>query len=320
VATSSFEARTASGVRAFDPGTLVVPSSADPARMTAARQWIAEAASSARLGVDIIRSGLAESGVDLGSSTFVPLTRPRIALITGAGASSTDAGEVWHFFDARLGIPVTLVGTDVVGRTDLSAYNVIIIAGSAPATIDSAGRAAMVEWVGRGNTLIATEQGAEWAIAARLSSAVVKRQPSRRDSALVLAYDLEDKYRGARATPGAIVEAKLDLTHPLAFGYRSATLPSFKSTGIVFEVPRSPFAMPMRLSERPLLSGYLHRDAARHLSGGGSIVVSAVRDGRSIVLSDNPVFRGFWRGTERLLVNAVFFGPVIRASSLRTGD
>lgn len=320
VATSRFEAQTASGVRALEPGTLIVPPSADRARMAVARQWLAEAASSDRLGVEVIRSGLASSGVDLGSPAFVPLTKPRIALITGTGASSTDAGEVWHFFDARLGIPVTLLGTDVVGRVDLSAFNAIIIAGSSPSTIDSTGRVALAEWMGRGNTMIATEQAAEWAIGARLTSAIVKRQPPRRDSALVLPYDLEDEYRGARATPGAIVEAQLDLTHPLAFGYRSATIPSFKSTGIVFEVPRSPFAMPMRLADRPLLSGYLHRDAARHLSGGGTLVVSAVREGRSIVMSDNPVFRGFWRGTERLLVNAVFFGPVIRASSLRTGE
>jgi hypothetical protein len=320
VATSRFEARTSTGVRAFDPGTILVPPSADPGRMALARQWLAHAASSFGLGVEVISSGLAASGVDLGSSSFVPLTKPRIALVTGVGASTTDAGEVWHLFDARLGIPVALIGTDVVGRSDLSAFNVMIIAGSAPSPIDSAGRAALAEWVGRGNTLIATEQGAEWAIGAKLSSAVVKRQPSRRDSALVLPYDVEDKYRGARSMPGAIVEVQLDLSHPLSFGYRSPAIPSFKSTGIVFDVPRSPFAMPMRLSERPLLSGYLHRDAARHISGGGSIIVSAVRDGRSIVMSDNPVFRGFWRGTERLLVNAVFFGPVIRASSLRTGE
>lgn len=320
VATSRFEAQTVSGVRAFEPGTLVVPPSAAPAQMKIARQWLTEAASSVGLGVEVIRSGLASRGVDLGSPTFVPVTKPRIALITGTGASSTDAGEVWHFLDARLGIPVTLLGTDVVGRAELSAFNAIIIAGSSPSTIDSGGRAALAEWVGRGNTLIATEQAAEWAIGARLSSAVVKRQLPRRDSALVLPYELEDEYRGARATPGAIVEAKLDLTHPLAFGFRTATIPSFKSTGIVFEVPRSPFAMPMRLTERPLLSGYLHLDAARQISGGGTIVVSAVRDGRSIVMSDNPVFRGFWRGTERLLVNALFFGPVIRASSLRTGE
>lgn len=320
VATSAFEARTASGVRRFAPGTLLIPTPAGADRIAVVRSLLAWSDANGGPDVDVLRSGLAVSGVDLGSSSFVTLTTPRIALVTGPGVSVTDAGEVWHLFDARLKIPVVLLGADQLGRADLSVLNVIIIAGSAPSTVDSAGRAALTDWVGRGNTLIATEQASEWTIGARLSSAVIKRPPTRRDSAVVLSYDQEQAYRGARAMPGAIVEARLDLTHPLVFGLRSETMPVFKSTGIVFDVPRSPFALPARLAERPLLSGYAHLETIRHISGGGVIVVSSVRDGRSIVMADNPVFRGFWRGTERLLVNAVFFGPTIRASSLRPGD
>jgi hypothetical protein len=34
--------------------------------------------------------------------------------------------------------------------------------------------------------------------------------------------------------------------------------------------------------------------------------------GRLIQFAINPNFRGFWRGTERLMGNAVLFGPLIR--------
>jgi hypothetical protein len=30
--------------------------------------------------------------------------------------------------------------------------------------------------------------------------------------------------------------------------------------------------------------------------------------GRVVVLADDPAFRAFWHGTERLLLNAIFFG------------
>ena len=42
----------------------------------------------------------------------------------------------------------------------------------------------------------------------------------------------------------------------------------------------------------------------------GSIVVLSRGRGRVIVMADNPVFRAYWRGTERLLLNAIFFGPL----------
>ncbi len=320
VATVAFEPMTTTGKKRFEPGTLIVSHTPDAPWLESAKRIVAEASAQDALEAVSIRSGLASSGVDLGSSSFVPLSLPRIALLTGPGASSTDAGEVWHFFDARLRIPITLIGAESLGRTDLNAFNVVIMAGGSFGTIDSIGRSVLSDWVGRGNTLIATEQAAEWAIGAKLSFAVVKRPAARRDSALVLPYGSEESFRGARATPGAIVEANLDLTHPLSFGLGTSTMPLFKSTNIVFDVPRAPFALPLRFSDRPLLAGYLHADAIRHVSEGGSLVVSTIREGRSIVLSDNPVFRGYWRGTERLLANAVFFGPVIRSSSTRPGD
>jgi hypothetical protein len=31
--------------------------------------------------------------------------------------------------------------------------------------------------------------------------------------------------------------------------------------------------------------------------------------GRVIVFADNPVYRGFWRGTAKLLTNAILLGP-----------
>ncbi|MEK6649835.1 MAG: M14 family metallopeptidase [Bacteroidota bacterium] len=320
VSVKPFESRTAEGVRSFAPGSIVVPVISQVDRSAILQSILQEAAAQDGIIVEQLTTGLSGSGIDLGSSNLIPVPLPRIALLAGAGASGTDAGEVWHLLDERLRIPVTLLEPDALGRVDLHAFNVLIMAGGSFATIDSAGRAAAQEWTGRGNTLIATEQAAEWAIANRLATAAVKRPlPSRKDSALILPYADEESYRSARAMPGAIVQAQLDLTHPLTFGYRSATISLFKSTPLVFDVPKSPFALPVQFGTDPLVSGYIHEDVLKNISGGGSVVVSAVRSGRSILLSDNPAFRGFWYGTNHLLLNAVFFGPVIRASSARPG-
>jgi len=34
--------------------------------------------------------------------------------------------------------------------------------------------------------------------------------------------------------------------------------------------------------------------------------------GRVVFFTDNPVFRGHWLGTEKLLANAIFFNPLVK--------
>jgi len=40
-------------------------------------------------------------------------------------------------------------------------------------------------------------------------------------------------------------------------------------------------------------------------------VVSGIGSGKVINLADNPNFRAFWFGTNKLFANAIFFGSII---------
>ena len=51
-------------------------------------------------------------------------------MFVGDGASSSDAGEIWHMLDTRYNIPVTMVTAQRFGNVNLNKYNVLIIAGS----------------------------------------------------------------------------------------------------------------------------------------------------------------------------------------------
>ena len=48
-------------------------------------------------------------------------------MLVGEGFSPTDAGEVWHLFDTRFNIPLTLIPVDVFNRSSITRYNTIII-------------------------------------------------------------------------------------------------------------------------------------------------------------------------------------------------
>ncbi len=48
------------------------------------------------------------------------------------------------------------------------------------------------------------------------------------------------------------------------------------------------------------------------MSKSASIVVSKLGKGRVVMFADNPNFRGSWYGTNKLFMNAVFFGSLIK--------
>jgi hypothetical protein len=69
-----------------------------------------------------------------------------------------------------------------------------------------------------------------------------------------------------------------------------------------------------------LLSGYVTKPKLKELAGSPSIVVNAIGSGKVILMTDNPNFRGFWFGTNRLFINAVFLGKIISPASGQVED
>lgn len=121
---------------------------------------------------------------------------------------------------------------------------------------------------------------------------------------------------GGAVLGGAIFQAKADLTHPLLFGYQQSILPVFR-TGINFmAVGKNPYATPLAYTEKPLLSGYINAKNLQDAANGASIVVSNSGRGQVICFADNPVFRGFWFGGNKILANAIFFGSTIDRRSM----
>jgi len=89
---------------------------------------------------------------------------------------------------------------------------------------------------------------------------------------------------------------------------------------LFLESSTNPVATPVRYTQNPLVSGYLNLQQKKRVAGSAAVVVSALQSGRVIVMSDNPNFRAFWFGTNRLFLNSIFFGSVISASSARTEE
>jgi len=321
VATKPFEVVTTEGKRSFDYGTILVPVGIQKDQADTLEKVLDTVTQEDGVHIYALSTGLSASGIDLGSSSFESLQLPKVMLLVGSGVSSTDAGQAWHLLDQRFDMEVSLVEASRLGRTDLGQYNVIVlVSGSYPA--DSANVASLRQWVENGGTLVTMENACEWAVGNRLATGKFRRtDASRRDTVTSRrAYADEWKYSGARRMPGAIFELSIDRTHPVFYGFDGDKLSIFRGTTIFMEPSANPYATPAVYTQQPLLSGYLHPDFEKPIKNSAAVVVSGLRSGRTILMTDDPNFRAFWYGTSKMFLNALFFGQIIRSSSARSGE
>ncbi len=126
-----------------------------------------------------------------------------------------------------------------------------------------------------------------------------------------LPYDQLEQDRAAKLISGAIFEVEIDVTHPLAYGYRRPILPVFRNREVFLAPERDPYVTVAAYSQEPLLSGYVSSENLARLRGTPAL--TARRQGRGVIvrMADDPSFRAFWYGTDKLLMNAIFFSPVL---------
>ena len=318
VATRPFEGTTPNGKQRFESGTIMVPLGIQRDKAELIAKTFQTIAQDDGVHCTTISTGMSMEGSDLGSSSFEALQMPRVMLVVGQGVSSTDIGEAWHLLDQRFAMEISLIETQSIGRADLGRYTTIVMAGGSYTSIDSAGMASLRRWIENGGTLVAMEQAVEWAVNNRLATARFRRFDRSRSDSLAQRrpYADEQRYSGALNLDGAIFDALADRTHPLLFGFDDDRLPLFRGNTIFMEPSRNPYATPLVYTRSPLLSGYIHRDVEPFLRNSAAIVVSGLRSGRVILMTDNPNFRAFWFGTNKLFLNSVFFGSILRQGSM----
>lgn len=272
-------------------------------------------------GIDVIAvsSGSVEEGLMLGSrSAYSTLSKPEVLLLVDGGVNYLDAGEVWHLLDQRFDMPLTKMELQDVSRANLDRYNVIVMVDGNYAGLGSAGVEKIKDWMGYGKTLITSKRAATWASTNGLAQLKVRpnKLGATGDRTKRRPYEMASRDGGGRVLGGSIFATTADLTHPLLYGYNRPGMPVFRRGTLLFETTDNDYASPLIYTDDPLLSGYVPRGFAEQAAGAAAIVVSGARGGRTICFADNPNFRAFWYGTNRLFLNAIFFGDVISGSTI----
>jgi hypothetical protein len=178
---------------------------------------------------------------------------------------------------------------------------------------------ALRTWVEDGNTLITIRGATEWAVENGLVDDPALTGDAAADTAATEAdgeverydYGRAEEIEGAKRIGGSIYEVDLDRTHPLAFGITQEEFPVYRDHRIFLPPTDNPYSTVARYTDEPRLSGYVSEENLDEIRGSASLAVDDLGSGRVVLFVDNPNFRGFWYGTNKLFFNALFFGNTI---------
>ena len=297
--------------RDFSKGAIVIPMALEqPANLL---EIVAMKAKELNIDLYNVASGLTAKGIDLGSRQFAPVNLPKVLLIGGKGTSQYEVGEIWHYFDTRLGLPATLLDLSDLNDRDISDYTHIVFASGSYTSVNDETKAAMKEWVKKGGVLIGQKSAVRWFSKNKwIDNEVLSK--SKVDEAFStdgLGFGDKNALAAKKLIAGSVYRADVDLTHPLMFGFEDTKLPLFKTNNMVVKAADDTFNEVATYQEKPLVAGYTADELQKLISKTTAIVVKPVGQGVVIGFVDNIHFRGYWDGTSKLMANSLYMSPLM---------
>jgi len=276
-------------------------------------EWVKEASAEYAVKAYPVQSGMTINGNGLGSRSFQTLIKPSAMMIVGGTVNSYEAGEVWHLFENRMTMPLVKVPESRFYLTDIYRYNVIIMVSGNYRLLNKKQKERLKQWVSDGNTLITTGKASDWAIKQKVAEeSLIVRKPDSVSNGTRSSYE---SARGAiqkHNIGGSIFEIDLDLSHPIGYGYQDNNIPVYKNNRVWIAPSKNRFSTVGKYGKDPHVDGYISKENLEIMKEAASIVVSKRGKGRVVLFADNPNFRGAWYGTNKLFMNAVFFGHLIK--------
>jgi hypothetical protein len=272
------------------------------------------------------------------------LVRPRVAVLGDEGVSQTGFGALWWSLDRRFGVDFTHVGWNALAGGDLSRWNVLVLPDASPAMLaqrlGKGGTDRLREWVRAGGTLVTMARASAWAAredvaltSARVvgepkgdsaraggaagAAAPAGARPTPADSAAPRAAELlAATSPGATADvpaplPGSHFDAVLDRTHWLTAGYDVPRLTALVAEGPYLKLSKEG----TNVAVFPTTGAFLRAgftwpgNTERLLRGTALVVEEPLGRGHVVLFANEPMFRGWWRAMDGLVLNAMVLGP-----------
>lgn len=288
IATEAFQRQGSS----YKKGAVVVRVEKNEERL---HHRMIELAAQNRVHIEAIDEAWTDEGILMGARSVVSLRKPKVMVLMDEPTRGRSYGAIWFTLEERYKLEFTAVRVEDMNRADLYDYDVILLPpGSASGyknRLGLAGIQRLKDWIRNGGTFIGIKEGADFAVDEEVNLSSTKLFTDAR---------VDD-------TPGAILRAELDSHHFLALGYQSQ-IPVHINSGRIF-TPSSVGANVVIFDEKPTISGFVFEDNKNNFPGNAYLIHEMMGQGNVILFAEQPVFRAYWRGLERLLINSILFTP-----------
>ena len=259
-----------------------------------------------------LTTGFVSAGLDLGSSDVRRVDAPTVVLIQSDELDVNAFGHVWHLFERRLGYPIRPVPYGELDARALADVDVVIATDGLNVP-EGRPLDALGDWVRGGGRLIAMEGAAEAfgrtdAFPLETGAAKSGRLRTGDDGEPDPMAPYAERQRAGLTdnSPGALVAAAVDNTHPIGFGLpadvyvlRAGHRPWPFLSGAGVNV--------VGIRARPEIRGFVGSDIRGELDETLAVGVVPVGRGSVVYAADDLAYRGFWEVGMQLLANAVFY-------------
>lgn len=272
------------------------------------------AASQTDINLMTAETGFVDQGRDFGSESMRLVEKPEVLVLSGEKTFNNEFGQVWFYFDHELGYPATIIDADQLSRFDLDDYNTLILP-EGSFSFDEAALKKIADWVSAGGKLIAIgaanrsladKEGFSLKKYADASEAEVARSEAERIALDHRTSRYADRIRASISShmPGAVVRAKMDTTHPLAFGMNDYYF-SLKTSGSKYDLVKGAWNVGY-LQSNYIHHGFIGSKKKTDLENSAVFAVQDKGKGKVVYLIDNPLFRMFWEEGKMVMGNAIF--------------
>ena len=316
VTSKSFSINTNGKTIVFKPGAIIIPTqNQNEDKILSA---IANISEFFQVSSYALTTGLNNVGIDLGSPAITSLTKPKVLLLIGEDINSYQAGSIWYLFDAEVGLPLSKINKQQLKGIDLHDYSHMIMPSGSYKVLSEKVEEKIVAWIKQGGQLITLQKSAQWA--EKKIQKITKDATAKID---VFAQNIETKTYAefeldlAKNTiGGTIISANADLTHPLSYGMHQKKQYALIKGNTLLTPSQNLYTTPLRADKDALAAGYISTEKLKEFNNASLIIAEKMGQGTVIKFGFNPTFRGYWLGTQKWLINAVYFSSLIKKTKI----
>ena len=311
-----FTTATVQGEVSFAAGSLVIPVAGQALQGAALLEAVTSAAREAGVQVHALSSGRSREGIDLGSDGVKALRKPAVALVMGRAWPPPRSARPGSCSTSSCTCPPASWTRSSWAKCRWTATPRSCCPGDLHRRRYHGGGCTEALGAGRwftGDLRQCFEVGDRTKLAdgEKLGKDEETADESRR------AFGDQRDIAAIERVSGNILSADVDISHPLAFGVPRRQLAVNKENTVALQPSANPFSTVVRIDTPPRVNGYLSERNRARVAGSAWLLVSAQGQGQRGAVRRRSGAPEVLARTDRLLINAIFFGNLVNPSKAR---